>query len=210
MKLEIDVEIKKTTNPHLGEVIQVGGDTLEEYDLEHLISTIPTDRLIKKLVYHYDVGAWSGDGVAVYLDSKDEWHIDNLGHCSCYGPFDGGFNKISYTKEQVLELLRSSDYNYDWEENKPGGKLVAAMLEGPTEHHRPNYYTLFTPDIKLDPSKHYDFLIECFAYGFAECDTSDVFEAPNSTITKDGIWKSENGMIGCDQQISHYRETEEF
>lgn len=53
----------------------------------------------------YEVGDYSGCGYAVYLDTNGDWHCDDLGHCSCYGPFDGGWNGITYTKEEVIELL---------------------------------------------------------------------------------------------------------
>ncbi len=73
---------------------------------------------------------------------------------------------------------------------------------------RPVYYEFFTPHTKLDASRRYDLLIGCFAHGFAECSVRAVFEARNCTITDEGIWQSEDGTTGSDQEIEFYKEVE--
>ena len=61
----------------------VGPDQLEEYDLQRLGQ-------YDYVVYSYECGFYDGSGQAVGIDiSKQEAHIFDLSHCSCYGPTDG-------------------------------------------------------------------------------------------------------------------------
>jgi hypothetical protein len=106
------------------EKISLGKTELDEYDFRRLDNGMPTDVRIKKIVYWYEYEDYSGHGVAAYLDNKGKWHVDGLGHCSCYGAFDNGFNPITYTKEQAVELLKK---NYSREYD--GGLIVAKYLE---------------------------------------------------------------------------------
>lgn len=91
-------------------------DELSEYDLANLNRNRPLDVAVEQLIYSYYDGGYDGDGVAIYLDSKGQWHLDEISHCSCYGALDEGFNKIGYTKDQLIELLEkraSEDYLAD-------------------------------------------------------------------------------------------------
>ena len=97
---EIDA---KTLNRTFGKVIFCGGEELGEYEWERLRNGTPLGKRIVWLAYWYESGCYEGSGKAVYLDSLGTWHQDDLGHCSCYGPFDGGFNDLPYTLEQVIE-----------------------------------------------------------------------------------------------------------
>ena len=80
-------------------------DELGEYDLANLNRNRPLDVAIERLIYAYHDGGYDGSGVAVYLDNKGDWHLDEISHCSCNGALDEGFNKIGYTKEQIIKLL---------------------------------------------------------------------------------------------------------
>lgn len=46
----------------------------------------------------------------VYQDSRHKWHIDSLIHCSCSGPCDYGFSEISYSLDEIEQLLKKEDY----------------------------------------------------------------------------------------------------
>lgn len=95
-------------------------DELSKYDLANLNKNRPLDVAVEQLIYAYhdggDDGGYDGQGVAVYLDNKGQWHLDDISHCSCYGALDGGFNKISYTRPQVVELLKKRA-SEDWEKD---------------------------------------------------------------------------------------------
>lgn len=78
---------------------------VDEYSIKSLFRNKPIDVEVDTLWTAYKVEEYSGYGHAVYLDTNGDWHYDDLGHCSCYGPFDGGWNGITYTKEEVIELL---------------------------------------------------------------------------------------------------------
>ena len=91
-------------------------DELSEYDLANLNKNRPLDVAVEQLIYAYHDGGYDGYGAAVYLDNKGSWHLDEISHCSCNGAFDEGFNKISYTKPQIIKLLKkraSEDWNKD-------------------------------------------------------------------------------------------------
>lgn len=85
-----------------------------EYELTNLNRNKPLDVAIDELIYAYHDGGYDGRGVAVYHDSKDQWHLDEISHCSCYGALDEGFNKIGYTKEQLLKLMRKRVKENGW------------------------------------------------------------------------------------------------
>lgn len=87
-------------------IVSVGKDELSEWSLNALNTNRPLDIAIDLLVYAYENGGYDGSGVAVYSDNKGNWHLDEFSHCSCNGPLDGGFNAITYTKEQIFELLK--------------------------------------------------------------------------------------------------------
>jgi hypothetical protein len=42
------------------------------------------------VVYWYEGGSYDGSGEAIYLKEDGQLYSENLGHCSCYGPLDGG------------------------------------------------------------------------------------------------------------------------
>lgn len=91
-------------------------DELSEYEVENLNKNRPLDTAVDTLIYAYHDGGYDGHGVAVYLDNKGQWHLDEIGHCSCYGALDEGFNKIGYTKDQLIELLKKRA-SEDWKKD---------------------------------------------------------------------------------------------
>lgn len=58
------------------------------------------DEELQWLISDYKSGSWEGSGSAVGFDGVDLL-LYNLGHCSCYGPFDGGFNGYGPDKISV-------------------------------------------------------------------------------------------------------------
>lgn len=55
-------------------------DELQKYELENLNRNKPLDVAIDTLIYYYEEGYYSGSGVAIYHDSNDKWHIDEISH----------------------------------------------------------------------------------------------------------------------------------
>ena len=91
-------------------------DELSEYDVENLNRNRPLDTAVDVLIYAYHNDGYDGYGVAAYLDNKGQWHLDGISHCSCNGALEEGFNKIGYTKAQLIELLKkriSENWNVD-------------------------------------------------------------------------------------------------
>lgn len=91
-------------------------DEMSDYEIDNLNKNRPLDIAIEELIYAYHDGGYDGYGVAVYLDSKGQWHLDEISHCSCNGALDEGFNQISYTKPQIIKLLKkraSEDWKAD-------------------------------------------------------------------------------------------------
>ena len=101
-------------------------DELSGYEVENLNKNRPLDIAVDVLIYAYHNGGYDGHGVAVYLDNKGKWHLDEISHCSCYGALDEGFNKIGYTKDQLTELLKKRA-SEDWK--KDDYKAVLKALE---------------------------------------------------------------------------------
>lgn len=102
-------------------------ENVGENAIEHLIKTAPDGIGIVELWTAYEISMWQGYGQIVYLDSNGDWHIDDLGHCSCYGPAEDGWNRITYTKEQVIHLLKE-DAKKDYEDGDMA-KLLLKELE---------------------------------------------------------------------------------
>ena len=104
-------------------VVNLGNDEFGDYDYEDLQKGAPLGVAIVKVIYWYERGDYSGGGTIVYLDSRRKWHINDLGHCSCYGPCHDGFSKITYSRNEIKKLLKKDDY-YD-----NGGKEILNYLE---------------------------------------------------------------------------------
>ncbi len=109
----------------LGEtkVVSLGDVKLHDWDLEELQKDAPLGVAVAEVIYWYKKFGYEGGGTIVYLDSRRKWHINDLGHCSCYGPCHYGFSGISYSLSDIRELLKKDDYY----EN--GGKEILNYLE---------------------------------------------------------------------------------
>ena len=109
----------------LGEakVVSLGDVKLHDWDLEELQKDAPLGIAVVKVIYWYKKECYDGEGTVVYLDSRHEWHIDDLAHCSCFGPCHDGFSKITYSRNEIKKLLKKDDY-YD-----NGGKEILNYLE---------------------------------------------------------------------------------
>lgn len=66
---------------------------------------------IQFAIYHYTDDGYSGHGVCLsYKDTK--WYIKDLGHCSCYGPFDSFNLKKPYdTLKRAIRGLGKDDWS---------------------------------------------------------------------------------------------------
>lgn len=80
-------------------IYNIGPDGLSDYDLNEL------DLELEWLVVFYENGGYDGGGEAVgYANGK--LHFQDLGHCSCYGPMDGGFTN-EHSVEDFKQQLDS-------------------------------------------------------------------------------------------------------
>nr|DAV53597.1 MAG TPA: hypothetical protein [Caudoviricetes sp.] len=104
-------------------IVSVGDEELHDYDLEELQKDAPLGVAVVNVIYWYKKFGYEGGGTIVYRDSCDKWHIDDLTHCSCYGPCHYGFSEISYSLSDIRKLLKKEDYY----EN--GGKEILNYLE---------------------------------------------------------------------------------
>ena len=93
-------------------IVSFGRNKLSEYDIEKVKIQSKNLRYdIKKFIYFYWCRGYDGEGVAVFLNKNDKWHIIDLGRCSCFGPTER-LNSVLMGKEQVLELLKNEKYTY--------------------------------------------------------------------------------------------------
>ena len=110
----------------LGEakVVSLGDVKLHDWDLEELQKDAPLGVAVVEVIYWYEKECYDGEGTVIYQDSRHKWHIDDLTHCSCYGPCHYGFSEISYSLDEIEKLLKKEDYY----EN--GGKEILSYLDG--------------------------------------------------------------------------------
>lgn len=95
-------------------VVSVGKDEISYY-LDGLNRNRPLDIAIETVVYSYTNHGYEGSGMVVYTDNLGKYHFDELGHCSCNGPLENGFNAISYTRQEVIKLLKNRANQYGGE-----------------------------------------------------------------------------------------------
>jgi len=68
------------------------------------------------LVYWYEEGSYEGNGEAVALGKDGKLYGYDLGHCSCYGPFDDyGSNREDVALADLLEV-KDNIHDQDWHE----------------------------------------------------------------------------------------------
>jgi len=81
-------------------IYNVGPDELSDWDFEQL------NQELEWIVVFYENYGYEGDGEAVgYFEGK--LFITQLGHCSCYGPMDDGFDTDTRTVEEFKEAQDS-------------------------------------------------------------------------------------------------------
>lgn len=109
----------------IGEAIvaSLGDEELRDCDLEELQKNAPLGVAVVKVIYWYKKEGYEGDGTVVYQDSRHEWRIDDLTHCSYYGPCHDSLGKITYSLSDIKKLLEKEDYY----EN--GGKEILDYLK---------------------------------------------------------------------------------
>ncbi len=90
------------------------------------------------LVYWYENHGYDGNGIAVFRNAgTKKWWDENLSHCSCYGPIEGGLHgdmtwrkilKLTHTDEAGLKRI-PDDCDFDqWD--AIGKKLRALHKRG--------------------------------------------------------------------------------
>ena len=94
---------------NMANIISVGPEVLGEYDIRSLDGAIPSELNLGTIIYYYKTFCYSGSGVIVYKDSNGDCHKSDIEHCSCFGPLEGAWNPLTYTKEQVIDLLGDSE-----------------------------------------------------------------------------------------------------
>lgn len=92
-------------------IISLGPDKLSEWDLKKLPQLEKQlSYEVEELIYWYKDQGYAGFGCLIYRDNNDNWHIQNMGHCSCFGPVED-LKSVPMTKKQVLKLLEK-EYDY--------------------------------------------------------------------------------------------------
>ena len=87
------------------------------------------------IVYWYENGGYDGTGVAVAKHVDGRYSETNLGHCSCYGPLDRGFDYVERKRiVQIAELRdmlgrKISTEDFDYTIYSTIGPAVEKMLE---------------------------------------------------------------------------------
>ncbi len=80
-------------------------DGISEYDI-NFIQPQPD-----WIAGYYETGCYDGMGYALVRSPEGKYTLTNLGHCSCYGPFDS-FAYEGLTLDDVLQKL-DKDLNGD-------------------------------------------------------------------------------------------------
>ena len=101
-------------------IYQVGPD--DPYDIQE-------DAWFEWVVHWYESGYYDGSGEAVGLNKEDGLlYIKNLGHCSCYGPMDGGME--SGDTMTVAKFLEHKDDIHVFDARKEIKDKVLELLQG--------------------------------------------------------------------------------
>lgn len=95
-------------------IYNIGPTELEDYELENIDQS-----KYQWLVYWYKYECWEGDGSVAALGIDNKLYFWNIGHCSCYGPFEeflGNKNDPNIiTIEQLKTDIDSIHYSYNYE-----------------------------------------------------------------------------------------------
>ncbi len=74
--------------------------------------------------YYYGSGSYEGMGQAIYQCADGKWDQCGLGHCSCYGPLDGGVGAIG-----IHESLDALVATFSEELKKENQGIIDALKE---------------------------------------------------------------------------------
>jgi len=62
------------------------------------------------LIYNHTCESYEGYGMAL-AQKNGKWYVHDMGHCSCYGPFDEFcFDKPYSTLEETIKTLHAEDW----------------------------------------------------------------------------------------------------
>lgn len=90
-------------------IFNVGQEELSDYELKDLQS----DNLLW-VVYSYESGSYDGDGQAVGLRINDGMlQVKSLGHCSCYGPTEGGMEDGDLVSVEQFLFDKDDIFSHD-------------------------------------------------------------------------------------------------
>jgi len=88
---------------------KVGPDELSDYDWDGINN-------VEWAVYAYEIGSWEGSGIMFYKLKDGNYGVENLGHCSCYGPLDAATLTGTPDWREILEKevkpVSKDDYDY--------------------------------------------------------------------------------------------------
>lgn len=102
---KIDIDRKIISTPTFYLPCSDGDDKVSYYEIYHLYKLAEQDGYeIKSIWYRYVHSCYEGNGSALILTNKG-WLYWDLGHCSCYGPFDNFETGMFY--ETIWQLLRN-------------------------------------------------------------------------------------------------------
>ena len=72
---------------------------------------------IEWAIYDYECSGYEGTGNAL-MYKEGKWYTHDLGHCSCYGPFEElNLHEPYHTLDEAIELLNRSDWSKSYVES---------------------------------------------------------------------------------------------
>jgi hypothetical protein len=66
----------------------------------------------KKAVYKYETGSYEGSGQLIVKTIDNKFWVQELGHCSCYGPLDRWQPSVKYNS--IEEIPGSAEWKKIW------------------------------------------------------------------------------------------------
>jgi hypothetical protein len=82
-------------------------EEFSKYDFDELVQY--SGGKIEEIWYWYGAGSYEGDGQLTARFEDGRWGLASLGHCSCYGPCDGGVKPTANSAEELYAPL-TEDY----------------------------------------------------------------------------------------------------
>ena len=88
------------------QVHSIGPDETGLYD------ALGSEKHWKWCIYWYECGSWEGSGQLVACDDNDDLWSGSLGHCSCYGPGDGGVTRDGPLSKHLASANALDSYDH--------------------------------------------------------------------------------------------------